>query len=43
MMEKQEGVRFQGANGSELGNYGRKAVSFDPVSIFEGEYIWCSL
>jgi hypothetical protein len=31
MMEKQEGVRFQGANGSELGNYGRKTVSFDPV------------
>ena len=34
MMSKQEGVRFQGANGSELGNYGRKAVSFNPASFF---------
>jgi len=34
MMSKQEGVRFQGANGSELGNYGRKAVSFNPASVF---------
>ena len=30
MMEKQAGVRFQGANGSELGNYGRKIFDFVP-------------
>ena len=34
MLEKQAGVRFQGANGAELGNYGRKIVSFVPESGF---------
>ena len=34
MLEKQEGVRFQGANGAEMGNYGRKQVNFNPVSVF---------
>ena len=36
MMSKEEGVRFQGANGSELGNYGRERISFTPaVGLFQ--------
>ncbi len=31
LLNKQAGVRFAGANGSELGNYGRRMVSFVPA------------
>ena len=31
LLEKEAGVRFAGANGSELVNYGRRMVSFVPV------------
>ena len=30
LMAKDEGVRFQGANGAELGNYGKKKIRFLP-------------
>jgi hypothetical protein len=31
MLEKEAGVRFQGANGAEMGNYGRKKIDFIPA------------
>ena len=31
LLAKQAGVRFAGANGNELGNYGRRKISFVPA------------
>ena len=34
--EKKEGLKFMGADGTDLGNYGRKLMEFVPVEEFQG-------
>jgi len=33
LLEKEKGVGFAGANGSELGNYGRRVIEFVPLDV----------
>ncbi len=33
MLEREKGVGFTGANGSELGNYGRRLIEFVPLDV----------
>ena len=35
-MPKKDGVKFMGADGSDLGNDGRRLIEFVPVEDFEG-------
>ena len=35
-MEAKKGVRFAGANGNDLGNFGRKLIEFSPIAGFQG-------
>ena len=34
-MKAKKGVRFAGANGSDLGNFGRKIIEFEPIAGFQ--------
>ena len=36
LMEKKEGIKFMGADGSDLGNFGRKLMQFIPADEFQG-------
>ena len=36
LIEKKEGLKFMGADGTDLGNYGRKLMEFIPVAEFQG-------
>ena len=36
MWEPKAGIRFMGADGSDMGNYGRRLIEFIPVAEFEG-------
>ena len=36
LLEKKEGIRFMGADGADLGNYGRKLMEFIPLEEFQG-------
>ena len=36
LLEKKEGIRFMGADGTDLGNFGRKLVEFIPVDEAQG-------
>ena len=36
LLEKKEGVRFMGADGTDFGNYGRKLMEFVPIEEFQG-------
>ena len=38
LMEKKDGIRFMGADGSDLGNYGRKLMEFIPVAEFNAGF-----
>ena len=35
-MPRKEGLRFMGADGSDLGNFGRRLIEFIPVEAFQG-------
>jgi len=36
MSEKKDGIKFMGADGSDLGNFGRKLMEFVPKGDFAG-------
>ena len=36
LMEKKEGIKFMGADGTDLGNFGRKLIQFIPLEEFQG-------
>ena len=38
MRAEDEGVNFVGADGNEIGNYGRKDVRFIPTEFYEKEF-----